>query len=187
MLPSVRRPCENSVELRGNRISGPLYSINCSSGRSHPSLPLASRPARPAAPNSPEGRLLRIASAPRLDQRRRDNRRMLLDNYDVKILGLLQRDSKISQRELSEAVNLSPSGGFGLPALRYWVCRCSQRSLRRFRSPTPVSRLACTPSARRTCATVYLAASTTSRYQPATLPRSGSIRSSCIATHTRSR
>lgn len=34
---------------------------------------------------------------------------MHLDNYDVKILGLLQRDSKISQRELSEAVNLSPS------------------------------------------------------------------------------
>jgi DNA-binding Lrp family transcriptional regulator len=34
---------------------------------------------------------------------------MLLDNYDVKILGLLQKDSKISQRELSEAVNLSPS------------------------------------------------------------------------------
>lgn len=34
---------------------------------------------------------------------------MHLDNYDVKILGLLQTDSKISQRELSEAVNLSPS------------------------------------------------------------------------------
>ena len=55
------------------------------------------------------GRLLRIASACRLDDRGRDNGDMRLDNYDVKILGLLQRDSKISQRELSEAVNLSPS------------------------------------------------------------------------------
>lgn len=36
-------------------------------------------------------------------------RGMHLDNYDVKILGLLQKNSKISQRELSEAVNLSPS------------------------------------------------------------------------------
>lgn len=34
---------------------------------------------------------------------------MLLDNYDLKILVLLQQDSKMSQRQLSEAVNLSPS------------------------------------------------------------------------------
>lgn len=34
---------------------------------------------------------------------------MLLDAYDIKLLSLLQRDSKMSQRELSDAVNLSPS------------------------------------------------------------------------------
>ncbi|MDN8617354.1 Lrp/AsnC family transcriptional regulator [Variovorax ginsengisoli] len=34
---------------------------------------------------------------------------MLLDNYDLKILVLLQQDSKMSQRQLSEAVSLSPS------------------------------------------------------------------------------
>ncbi|MDM0042343.1 MULTISPECIES: Lrp/AsnC family transcriptional regulator [Variovorax] len=34
---------------------------------------------------------------------------MLLDNYDIKLLSLLQADSKTSQRQLSEEVNLSPS------------------------------------------------------------------------------
>lgn len=34
---------------------------------------------------------------------------MHLDHYDIKLLGLLQTDSKMSQRQLSEAVNLSPS------------------------------------------------------------------------------
>lgn len=34
---------------------------------------------------------------------------MLLDTYDIKLLSLLQRDSKTSQRQLSEEVNLSPS------------------------------------------------------------------------------
>lgn len=34
---------------------------------------------------------------------------MLLDNYDIKLLQLLQADSKISQRRLSEEVSLSPS------------------------------------------------------------------------------
>jgi len=34
---------------------------------------------------------------------------MLLDAYDIKLLSLLQKDSKMSQRQLSEEVNLSPS------------------------------------------------------------------------------
>jgi len=34
---------------------------------------------------------------------------MLLDAYDIKLLRLLQENSKLSQRQLSEAVNLSPS------------------------------------------------------------------------------
>jgi DNA-binding Lrp family transcriptional regulator len=34
---------------------------------------------------------------------------MLLDNYDIKLLSFLQTDSKTSQRQLSEEVNLSPS------------------------------------------------------------------------------
>lgn len=34
---------------------------------------------------------------------------MLLDTYDLKLLSLLQADSKMSQRELSDKVNLSPS------------------------------------------------------------------------------
>lgn len=34
---------------------------------------------------------------------------MLLDAYDIKLLSLLQSNSKLSQRQLSEAVNLSPS------------------------------------------------------------------------------
>ncbi len=34
---------------------------------------------------------------------------MLLDSYDIKLLSLLQANSKLSQRQLSEAVNLSPS------------------------------------------------------------------------------
>lgn len=34
---------------------------------------------------------------------------MVLDTYDIKLLGLLQANSKLSQRQLSEAVNLSPS------------------------------------------------------------------------------
>jgi len=36
---------------------------------------------------------------------------MLLDAYDIKLLSLLQKDSKMSQRQLSEEVNLSPSAG----------------------------------------------------------------------------
>ncbi len=34
---------------------------------------------------------------------------MLLESYDIKLLSYLQQDCKISQRQLSEAVNLSPS------------------------------------------------------------------------------
>ncbi|UIF87887.1 Lrp/AsnC family transcriptional regulator [Cupriavidus sp. UYPR2.512] len=34
---------------------------------------------------------------------------MQLDSYDIKLLSLLQSNSKLSQRQLSEAVNLSPS------------------------------------------------------------------------------
>lgn len=34
---------------------------------------------------------------------------MLLDAYDIKLLRLLQENGKLSQRQLSEAVNLSPS------------------------------------------------------------------------------
>lgn len=34
---------------------------------------------------------------------------MMLDAYDIKLLSYLQQDSKMSQRQLSEAVNLSPS------------------------------------------------------------------------------
>lgn len=34
---------------------------------------------------------------------------MRLDNFDIKLLNLLQGNSKLSQRELSEAVNLSAS------------------------------------------------------------------------------
>lgn len=34
---------------------------------------------------------------------------MVLDSYDIKLLSLLQANSKLSQRQLSEAVNLSPS------------------------------------------------------------------------------
>ncbi|MFO1266770.1 MAG: Lrp/AsnC family transcriptional regulator [Rubrivivax sp.] len=34
---------------------------------------------------------------------------MQLDSYDIKLLNLLQRDGKASQRDLAEAVNLSPS------------------------------------------------------------------------------
>lgn len=34
---------------------------------------------------------------------------MHLDAYDIKLLALLQRDSRLSQREIAEAVNLSPS------------------------------------------------------------------------------
>lgn len=34
---------------------------------------------------------------------------MQFDSYDKKILGLLQSNNKIAQRELAEAVNLSPS------------------------------------------------------------------------------
>lgn len=34
---------------------------------------------------------------------------MQLDSYDIKLLSYLQQDSKMSQRQLSEAVNLSPS------------------------------------------------------------------------------
>lgn len=34
---------------------------------------------------------------------------MNLDSYDIKILSLLQQDSKMSQRELSESIALSPS------------------------------------------------------------------------------
>ena len=34
---------------------------------------------------------------------------MQLDSYDIKLLGYLQQDSKMSQRQISEAVNLSPS------------------------------------------------------------------------------
>ena len=34
---------------------------------------------------------------------------MQLDAYDLKLLRLLQTDSKLTQRQLSEAVNLSPS------------------------------------------------------------------------------
>lgn len=34
---------------------------------------------------------------------------MQLDSYDIKLLSLLQGDAKLSQRQLSEAVNLSPS------------------------------------------------------------------------------
>ena len=34
---------------------------------------------------------------------------MQLDSYDIKLLSVLQGDAKLSQRQLSEAVNLSPS------------------------------------------------------------------------------
>lgn len=34
---------------------------------------------------------------------------MHLDAYDIKLLALLQQNSKLSQREIAEAVNLSPS------------------------------------------------------------------------------
>jgi len=37
------------------------------------------------------------------------SRAMHLDSYDIKLLSLLQANSKLSQRQLSEAVNLSPS------------------------------------------------------------------------------
>lgn len=38
-----------------------------------------------------------------------DRQAMVLDNYDIKLLSLLQADAKTSQRQLSEEVNLSPS------------------------------------------------------------------------------